>query len=58
MHYLKNEPDTLDVFSWILEDYNARPVKTQQDFFNLMGEGILITIAGRQVISSLSPFHM
>ncbi|KAJ3561618.1 hypothetical protein NPX13_g8874 [Xylaria arbuscula] len=55
---MKNEPDTLDVFSWILEDYNARPVKTQQDFFNLMGEGILITIAGRQVISSISLFYI
>ncbi|CAG8978209.1 hypothetical protein HYALB_00011444 [Hymenoscyphus albidus] len=46
---MKNEPDKPDVFSWILSDYQARQNKTQQDFFNLMGECKLITIAGRQV---------
>ncbi|KAI0204852.1 cytochrome p450 monooxygenase [Astrocystis sublimbata] len=48
-----NEPDTLDVFSWILEDYNARPVKTQQDFFNLMGEEVqLIRLPNSDTTSS------
>ncbi|KAI0401622.1 cytochrome p450 monooxygenase [Xylaria palmicola] len=49
---MKNEPDIPDVFSWILADYEAQPKKTQQDFFNLMGECTLITIAGSDTTSS------
>ncbi|KAI1104955.1 cytochrome p450 monooxygenase [Jackrogersella minutella] len=49
---MKNEPEIPDVFSWILADYQARPTKTQQDFFNLMGECTLITIAGSDTTSS------
>lgn len=53
-HYLdslveerKNMPDAKpDVFSWFLDPYNREPVKTPQMQKNLIGDAMLIVIAG------------
>ncbi|KAM0431326.1 hypothetical protein ACHAPT_005300 [Fusarium lateritium] len=42
----KNEPPVSDVFSWILEDYEAQERPTRQDFLNLHGDAHLIVVAG------------
>jgi hypothetical protein len=44
---VKNKPAEPDVFSSILEDYDAMEKPTQQDFDNLCGDAHLIVIAGR-----------
>jgi hypothetical protein len=48
------EPDVPDVFSWILEEYNAHGKPTYQDEINLRGDAGLITVAGRSVFGSLN----
>ncbi|RBR21164.1 hypothetical protein FVER53590_10685 [Fusarium verticillioides] len=48
----KNKPAEPDVFSSILEDYDAMEKPTQQDFDNLCGDAHLIVIAGSDTTSS------
>ncbi|CVL12932.1 related to pisatin demethylase cytochrome P450 [Fusarium proliferatum] len=48
----KNPPAEPDVFSSILEDYDAIEKPTQQDFDNLCGDAHLIIIAGSDTTSS------
>ncbi|KAJ3538809.1 hypothetical protein NM208_g5743 [Fusarium decemcellulare] len=42
----KNKPDLPDVFSWILDDYDAIERPTKQDTTNLHGDAHLIVVAG------------
>jgi hypothetical protein len=46
------KPDVPDVFSWLLEEYNALGKPTKQDELNLRGDAGLITVAGRSVFDS------
>ncbi|KAG5785910.1 hypothetical protein H9Q73_000491 [Fusarium xylarioides] len=48
----KNKPEEPDVFSSILEDYDAIEKPTAQDFDNLCGDAHLIVIAGSDTTSS------
>ncbi|KAF5690423.1 pisatin demethylase cytochrome P450 [Fusarium circinatum] len=48
----KNKPAEPDVFSSILEDYDALEKPTEQDFDNLCGDAHLIVIAGSDTTSS------
>ncbi|KAF8851331.1 averantin oxidoreductase [Acephala macrosclerotiorum] len=41
-----NKPNVPDVFSWILEDYEAKVNPTAQDELNLLGDALLIAVAG------------
>lgn len=43
----QNPPDRPDVFSWVLEDYQAIKKPTWQDTLNLYGDAYLIIVAGR-----------
>ncbi|TEA14072.1 Cytochrome P450 monooxygenase FCK2 [Colletotrichum sidae] len=43
---IKNPPDRPDVFSWVLEDYQALENPTWQDTLNLYGDAYLIIVAG------------
>ncbi|KAF6839318.1 cytochrome p450 [Colletotrichum musicola] len=43
---IKNPPDRPDVFSWVLEDYQAIKNPTWQDKLNLHGDAYLIIVAG------------
>ncbi|KAF4341678.1 cytochrome P450 monooxygenase 67 [Fusarium beomiforme] len=48
----KNTPAEPDVFSCILEDYDALEKPTEQDYNNLRGDAHLIVIAGSDTTSS------
>ncbi|KAI8291724.1 Cytochrome P450 monooxygenase [Colletotrichum sp. SAR11_57] len=43
---IANPPDRPDVFSWVLEDYQAIKKPTWQDTLNLYGDAYLIIVAG------------
>lgn len=43
---VQNRPNVPDVFSWILEDHEAKANPTAQDEFNLLGDALLIAVAG------------
>ncbi|CAK7231404.1 hypothetical protein SBRCBS47491_007919 [Sporothrix bragantina] len=43
---IKNPPKEPDVFSWLLEDYQALPNPTPQDKLNLQADAHLICVAG------------
>ncbi|RYP33768.1 hypothetical protein DL767_004635 [Monosporascus sp. MG133] len=53
---IKVKPETPDVFSFLLDDYNARPNRTQQDRLNLYGDAYLITVAGSDTTSAALTF--
>ncbi|RYP92929.1 hypothetical protein DL770_000979 [Monosporascus sp. CRB-9-2] len=53
---IKVKPDTPDVFSFLLDDYNARPNRTRQDRLNLYGDAYLITVAGSDTTSAALTF--
>ncbi|RYP10371.1 hypothetical protein DL764_000705 [Monosporascus ibericus] len=53
---IKVKPDTPDVFSFLLDDYNAHPNRTPQDKLNLYGDAYLITIAGSDTASGALTF--
>ncbi|RYP52438.1 hypothetical protein DL768_002404 [Monosporascus sp. mg162] len=53
---IKAKPETPDVFSFLLDDYNARPNRTCQDRLNLYGDAYLITIAGSDTTSAALTF--
>ncbi|KAH7147578.1 cytochrome P450 [Fusarium sp. MPI-SDFR-AT-0072] len=48
----KNKPEEPDVFTCILEDYDAIEKPTEQDYNNLCGDAHLIVIAGSDTTSS------
>ncbi|CCF34289.1 benzoate 4-monooxygenase cytochrome P450 [Colletotrichum higginsianum] len=49
---IKNTPDRSDVFSWLLEDFNAIKNPSWQDRMNLYGDAYLIIIAGSDTTSA------
>lgn len=49
---MQTSPDVPDVFSWILDEYASKPKPTTQDTINLVGDGVLITIAGSDTTAS------
>ncbi|RYP67974.1 hypothetical protein DL769_005621 [Monosporascus sp. CRB-8-3] len=53
---IKVKPETPDVFSFLLDDYNARPNRTRQDRLNLYGDAYLITVAGSDTTSAALTF--
>ncbi|RYO94255.1 hypothetical protein DL766_002235 [Monosporascus sp. MC13-8B] len=55
---IKVKPETPDVFSFVLDDYNARPNRTRQDTLNLYGDAYLITVAGSDTTSAALTFLM
>ncbi|KAF6824127.1 cytochrome p450 [Colletotrichum musicola] len=46
-------PDAADIFTWVLEDYEARGSKAPQDLLNLFGDCILITVAGSDTVAAV-----
>lgn len=46
------KPDVPDVFSFLLEEYNAHGKPSYQDELNLRGDAGLIAVAGRSVFRS------
>lgn len=43
----QNPPDIPDVFSWIIDEYDSKPHRTEQERLNLTADGLTISIAGR-----------
>ncbi|KAJ3540924.1 hypothetical protein NM208_g4841 [Fusarium decemcellulare] len=48
----KNKPPVPDVFSWILEDFDAIEKPTKQDYHKLYGDAHLIVVAGSDTTSA------
>ncbi|KAJ9649339.1 hypothetical protein H2199_000114 [Coniosporium tulheliwenetii] len=48
----KMKPDRPDVFSWLLEDHEARERPSAQEELNLIGDAYTIAVAGRLVLTS------
>ncbi|RYP03734.1 hypothetical protein DL765_010404 [Monosporascus sp. GIB2] len=53
---IKVKPETPDIFSFLLDDYNALPDRTRQDRLNLYGDAYLITVAGSDTTSATLTF--
>lgn len=47
---IQNKPESPDIFTWVLEDYESKKEHSFQDMLNLYGDCILITVAGRYVV--------
>ncbi|KAG8163285.1 hypothetical protein KVR01_006582 [Diaporthe batatas] len=43
---IENPPEIPDVFSWIIEEYDSNPNRTEQERLNLTADGLTISIAG------------
>ncbi|KAI8263378.1 Cytochrome P450 monooxygenase [Colletotrichum sp. SAR11_239] len=43
---IQNKPESPDIFTWVLEDYESKKEHSFQDMLNLYGDCILITVAG------------
>ncbi|GKT90115.1 LOW QUALITY PROTEIN: benzoate 4-monooxygenase cytochrome P450 [Colletotrichum tofieldiae] len=48
-----NKPETPDIFTWVLEDYEAKKERSFQDMLNLYGDCILITVAGSDTVAAV-----
>ncbi|OBR05375.1 Benzoate 4-monooxygenase cytochrome P450 [Colletotrichum higginsianum IMI 349063] len=50
---IENKPESADIFTWVLEDYEAKGVRSAQDMLNLFGDCILITVAGSDTVAAV-----
>ncbi|KXH33844.1 benzoate 4-monooxygenase cytochrome P450 [Colletotrichum simmondsii] len=50
---IQNKPESPDIFTWVLEDYEAKKEHSFQDMLNLYGDCILITVAGSDTVAAV-----
>ncbi|KAK2769915.1 cytochrome p450 [Colletotrichum kahawae] len=50
---IQNKPESPDIFTWVLEDYESKKEHSFQDMLNLYGDCILITVAGSDTVAAV-----
>nr|XP_036582167.1 cytochrome p450 [Colletotrichum truncatum]KAF6790827.1 cytochrome p450 [Colletotrichum truncatum] len=50
---IQNKPESPDLFTGVLEDYESREKHSFQDMLNLYGDCILITVAGSDTVAAV-----
>ncbi|KAK1993409.1 benzoate 4-monooxygenase cytochrome P450 [Colletotrichum falcatum] len=50
---IQNKPESPDIFTWVLEDYEKKREHSHQDMLNLYGDCILITVAGSDTVAAV-----
>ncbi|KAF9871302.1 cytochrome p450 [Colletotrichum karsti] len=50
---IQNKPESPDIFTWVLEDYESKKENSFQDMLNLYGDCILITVAGSDTVAAV-----
>ncbi|KAI8163313.1 Cytochrome P450 monooxygenase [Colletotrichum sp. SAR 10_71] len=50
---IQNKPESPDIFTWVLEDFESKKEHSFQDMLNLYGDCILITVAGSDTVAAV-----
>ncbi|KAK2027334.1 benzoate 4-monooxygenase cytochrome P450 [Colletotrichum zoysiae] len=49
---IQNKPESPDIFTWVLEDYENKKEHSSQDMLNLYGDCSLISVAGSDTVAA------